>query len=168
MPAPPPTTTTRAATRRAVLGGTLAGLAALSACDLNDLDPRKDADPASAATTGAPVDADQDLVDEVVTELVRIAALVGAVRARFPRLRRPMAPLLALHAAHLGALGGDVPEPAAAAGQTTAAAALRDIRTQESRLQRRLADWSVAAESGTLARLLASMSAAVAQQLAAA
>ena len=31
--------------------------------------------------------------------------------------------------------------------------------------QRRLADWSVAAESGALARLLASMSAAVAQHL---
>jgi hypothetical protein len=162
VPAPPPITT-----RRAALGGTLAGLVTLSACDLGDLDPRSDNSPTSTTTTGAPVDADQVLVDDVVTDLVQLDSVVVAAQARFPRLRSPLAPLRTLHAAHLGALDAAVPQPAATSLPATAPAALREIRRQEARLQRRLADWSVAAESGTLARLLASMSAAVAQQLAA-
>jgi hypothetical protein len=44
--------------------------------------------------------------------------------------------------------------------------AARVLRREE-RAQRRLADWAVEARSGALARLLASMSAGVAQQLAA-
>lgn len=158
MPAPPP-----AATRRTALVGTLAGLAALSGCDL---DPR-DEDSTTAATMVAPVDADQTLVDEVVTELTRMVSLLASVQARFPRLRATTRQLRSLHAAHLDALAADGAELASTDGLTTAAAALRDIRVQEVRLQLRLADWSVTAESGTLARLLASMSAAVAQQLAA-
>ena len=41
------------------------------------------------------------------------------------------------------------------------------IRLRELQARARLADWSVAAESGALARLLASMSAGVASHLAA-
>jgi hypothetical protein len=149
-----------------VLGGTVVGLATLSACDLDDLDPRGD-DPTPAATTGAPIDEDQSLVDDVVAELLRMAALVAQAQARFPGLRRSTAPWRRLHAAHLEALGGGQAATRAAGRPTTAAATLRELRTQEAQLQRRLADWSVAAGSGALARLLASMSAAVAQQLAA-
>lgn len=162
MPAPP-----ASATRRTALGGTLAGLVALTGCDLADLDPRDDDDPTVSATTGTPVDADQELVDEVTSELARLIAVLGAARTSFPRLRQETAPFRTLHVAHLDALAGDLAAPAEAVQlPATAADALRDIRTQEARLQRRLADWSVAAGSGTLARLLASMSAAVAQQLA--
>lgn len=161
MPAPPP-----AATRRTALGGTLAALVALSGCDLDDLDPRDD-DPTAAATTGTPVDADQTLVEEVISELARMMSVLAAAQARFPRLRPMTRQLRSLHAVHLDALAGDVAEPVLTGAPTTPAAAHRDIRVQEARLQRRLADWSVAAESGALARLLASMSAAVAQQLAA-
>jgi hypothetical protein len=165
VPAPPPTALPTAS-RRAALGGTLVGLAALTGCDLGDLDPGGDDAPTSAGVTGAPADADQALVDEVVAELLRLSSLLGAAQRRFPRIRSRTAPFLAVHAAHLDALGGGVAEPPAAIGRTTADVALQEIRTQEARLQRRLADWSVAAESGTLARLLASMSAALAQQLA--
>jgi hypothetical protein len=149
-----------------VLSGTAVGLATLSACDVDDLDPRDD-DPTPAATTGAPVDADQALVDDVVAELLRMGALVAQAQARFPGLRRSTAPWRRMHATHLEALSGNAVSPRAPGRLTTAAAALRQVRTQEAQLQRRLADWSVAAGSGALARLLASMSAAVAQQLAA-
>lgn len=144
----------------------MVGLAGLSACDVGDLDPRDD-DPTPAATTGAPVDADRSLVDDVVAELLRMGALVAQVQARFPGLRRSTAPWRRLHATHLEALAGDAEAPPATGRLTTAAEAMRQVRTQEAQLQRRLADWSVAAGSGALARLLASMSAAVAQQLAA-
>jgi hypothetical protein len=144
----------------------LAGLAALTGCDLDDLDPRGSDDPTPAGASGAPVDADQQLVDEVSAELIRLGAVIGAAQRRFPKLRTRTAPFRTLHAAHLDALGSGAAPPPVTGVLTTAGAALQDIRTQESRLQRRLADWSVAAESGALARLLASMSAAVAQQLA--
>ena len=72
-----------------------------------------------------------------------------------------------LHAAHLAALAG---RPAAGGSPVPAFdgpdEALGRVRVREQQAQRRLAAWSVAAESGALARLLASMSAGVAQHLA--
>ena len=77
-----------------------------------------------------------------------------------------MRALAARHAAHVEALDGEPfagRSPAVSVGGP--AEALRRVRAAEQQAQRRLADWSVAAESGALARLLASMSAAVAQHL---
>jgi hypothetical protein len=64
-----------------------------------------------------------------------------------------------MHAEHLAVLEVRA-EPAD--GQPVA----RDVRAAETTLQRQLADAAVRAESGALAKLLASMAAAVAQQLA--
>jgi hypothetical protein len=168
-----------AATRRAALGGALATLAAVSACDLaQPADPAGDASGAASPTpsgeaAGAPSgngsasaeDPDAALVDEVLADLGELAALVAA-GSRFAPLRAPMRALAALHAAHLEALDGE-PAGQQSPGVRFAgpAEALRQVRVREQQAQRRLADWSVAAESGALARLLASMSAGVAQHL---
>ena len=61
--------------------------------------------------------------------------------------------------------GTDGPAPHALR-RLDAASALRLLRTRELRAQRRLVDSSLAAASGALARLLASMSAGIAQQVA--
>lgn len=151
-------------------GGAALGLLGVGGCDLDDLDPRGP-DPTPGPGGEAQVDADQVIVDDATAELARLAALLTATRARFPRLRARIAPLHALHLAHLETLGGVRDNagtaPTAPAATGSAGAAWGEVRTLESRLQRRLADWSVAARSGALARVLASMSAAVAQQLAA-
>ena len=92
-------------------------------------------------------DPDRTLVDEVVEHITATAALSG----RVPKLT-------AVHAAHLVALEA---EPVSAGP-----APLARLRRAETRLQRLLVDASLRAESGTLARLFASMSAAISQQLA--
>ena len=179
MPVPSVAPRAAAATRRAALGGALASLAAVSACDLAEpvdqpiggsgdtsLSPSGEAAgaPSGEAST-PPEDPDTALVDEVLTDLGELAALVAA-GARFAPLREPMRALAALHAAHVEALDGE-PVAGRSPGVRFAgpAEALRQVRAGEQQAQQRLADWSVAAESGALARLLASMSAGVAQHL---
>jgi hypothetical protein len=149
------------ATRRATLGGALLGLGAAAGCDL---------DPPGKEPTGAgpSVDGDPDtaLVEKVLAELARLTGLVSVVASEHPRLAPAMADLRALHVAHRTALGGEPGHEAASGGVHTGAdEALRLVRTRERRAQGLLADWSVRAESGALARLLASMSAGIAQRL---
>lgn len=159
-----PTTTTR---RTAIVGG-LGSLAFVAGCDLDDLDPTDD----STRSGGEPEDsepaqdADAALAEQVLRELQELIELVSAERSTYPHLSRSLTSLIDLHSAHREALGGE-PLAALTARQHSQgpAAALTLIRARELRAQRRLADWSVAARSGALARLLASMSAAVAQQL---
>jgi hypothetical protein len=152
VPVPSVAPRAAAATRRAALGGALATLAAVSACDLaqpadqpvsGSDGPSGDASLApSGEAAGAPSgevstpseDPDAALVDEVLASLGELAALVAAGKSQGVGFAGP-------------------------------AEALRRVRAAEQQAQRRLADWSVAAESGALARLLASMSAAVAQHL---
>jgi hypothetical protein len=177
---PPVVPRAAAATRRAALGGALATLAAVSACDLGQpVDRPADTTGAAAGTSSgepsgtssAPAssagdDPDAALVDEVLGELAQLSSLVAGA-ARIAPLRASMRALGELHAAHREALGDERgTEPPARRGFPGPAEALRQVRAQEQRAQRRLADSSVAAESGALARLLASMSAAVAQQVA--
>ena len=129
----------------------------------------------AAASSEPPVDADTDLVEGVVERVGRVAALVEGALAGYPALRERQGALRRLHRAHLEELDaardapGDVGGPAGGvdvAVPTTPTDALRLVRRQETGLQRFLTDAAVAAESGALAALLASMSAAVAQQLA--
>lgn len=122
--------------RRILLATGVAGAALVSGCG----DARSPA-PARAD------DPDTALVDEVVGRITATAAL----SARVPDL-------VALHTAHLDALDAAPP----VAGTASRARLLRSER----QLQRFLVDAAVRAESGPLARLLASMSAAVSQQLA--
>ncbi|GGO70043.1 hypothetical protein [Nocardioides deserti] len=166
MPPLPP------ASRRAVVGvGTvtlvpvLAGsLGACDASDVGDLLPGADPSGGSSPAPAPDPDADEALVDEAVGGLAEALALVAAVRVRHPRLRDALAGLEDTHAAHLAALEGEQRGPAAPP-TADAAAALALVRRRATATQRRLADQAVRADSGQLAQLLASMAAAVAQQL---
>jgi hypothetical protein len=153
------------ATRRAALAVTagLGGLA-VAGCTTDDGDP-----PTSTSTASAPsVDADAALVSEVAGRVAAADALVRQVLRDSPLLRSDLDPLRRMHEAHLEALGGhDGPARSSRPPRGRPADALRQVATSEQRLQRSLATAAVRAESGTLAKLLASMSAAVAQQLAA-
>lgn len=158
--------------RREVLGGAL-GLLVVTACDVDDLRPPEDeAAPtpssgpssASSASAGAEPDADTRLAEDAAYEIAVALALVDSVRRSFPRLRVQVQPLARMHRTHLTVLEPpaerSIPAPAAAA---TRAEALQRVRTAEEALQRTLTVAAVAAQSGALARLLASVSASVAQ-----
>ncbi len=157
------------ATRRTALGGALLGLGA-TGCRLDR--PDDPAAPGSAASAGADPDADPDpdagLVEGVLAELVELTALTTVVARRFPPLRGPTRGLVRLHVAHREALGDEVAATShdGAFRLPDAVAALALLRTRELRAQRRLVDSSVAAESGSLARLLSAMAAGVAQHVA--
>ena len=153
MPRRPPSVTRRTTVGATLVG--LAGLGVLAGCDLDDLDPRSDpADPDDPASSAPPEDADTLLVASVVADLT--AALAAVPR----RDRAAFRPLVRLHRRHLLELDG----AEQAAGLPTPAAA---VLQREQQLQQRLATAAVEAESGELARVLAAMSAGVAQQLAA-
>ncbi len=152
--------------RRTAIGGALAGLAAVSGCDLGAAD--ESPEPAAPSATTAPADPDTALVSTVRTELLELEALVTAAGAARPRLAVDLADLAALHEAHLAALpdGEESVEDPAVTG--TVDQVRVQVGRRELQGQRRLAEWSVAAQSGALARLLASMSAGIAVHLASA
>ncbi|WP_134738671.1 hypothetical protein [Nocardioides sp. 503] len=151
-----------AATRRTALGVALGGLLVTTACDLDDLDPRSDADP-SASPTAPPVDADTALVAEVVADIDATLARLPAARS----LGALPAELTALHLAHRAALSdGPAPTPVGGGRRLGAAPASAKVRRLERAHQSRLDEACLAAGSGALAALLASMSAAVSQRLA--
>lgn len=148
-------------TRRTALGGALAGLTVLTSCEL-DVGP---GDPAPTTEIGAD-DPDAALVEAVADDIVATSVLVAALRRRHRTLRPPLAELARMHDAHRKALGPgerSVPRPPPTAD---AAAALAVLRRREQHHRQLLAERALSARSGRLARLLASMSAAVAQQLA--
>ncbi len=159
MPARPVVTTRRSALAAAV------GVTGLAVAGCTSDSPDDPTDPVS--TSAPPVDADQSLVDGLVVTLASLQVSVDALSAEFPALRRDLAAVRRMHGAHLAALGGfddSIPSPAPhPAGRQ---AALEELVLSEQRLQRRLATAAVTAESGTLAKLLATMSAAVAQHVA--
>lgn len=152
----------RLVARRTTLTLGIGGVLAVAGCDLGGADPAP-----GAPSTTPPADPDAALVDDVLAELSSAADLADAVGSRFPRLTETMTALRRLHEAHIAALDGTpATDTGAVRVPATAPAALVTVRRREQRLQRRLVEAAVAAESGPLARLLASMSAAVSQQLA--
>lgn len=167
MPSLPPTSR-----RAAVTVGTVTVGAALhpllAACDVGDVGdalPGREEEPAGPSTAPDPT-ADQALVAEAADDVVGMLETVTALRVRHPRLRRSLAGLERLHLAHAEALEA-APSAPAARPTDGAEAALALVRRLELAHRRRLADRAVRADSGGLARLLASMSAGVAQHLAA-
>lgn len=129
-----------------VAAGVAAGLVAVAGCD--DGTGRRAAAPAATPTP----DPDVALVDGVLDELGRALRLASAAG---------MTGLVTLHRAHIMALDGTPPAPGPVRRVDAVA-----VRRRERLLQAHLVEAAVAAESGPLARLLASMSAAVAQRLA--
>ena len=129
--------------------------------------PATTSTPTSTATetvtgTGA-ADPDQVALDRA---MALTAALLVALEGAQPVLD-PGGRLAALHAAHLGALqeataSSETPTPLPApSGRMTAAR----LRRRELQAQRELAKLAQSAESGALARVLASMSAGIAAGL---
>lgn len=158
--------------RRGLLAGAL-GVAALTACDVDDLRPPEDEEtpssggtPSSSGSAATDPDTDPDtvLVNRVVTAIIGASVTIEGAR-RLPRLRQVLGPLDRAHFAHLAALDGEFegPPPRPPASY---AVALRRVRESELALQRDLAAAAVEAQSGALARLLASMSASISQHLA--
>jgi hypothetical protein len=150
--------TTWAASRRTALAGSVAAVAGglLAACDATS----SPSGPAgSGPATSAAEDPDAGLVDEAAAGTRQALALLVALPHRD---REAVGGLRELHRAHLGALDA----PARPAGHP-ARPTLAEVRRAESALQRRLAHLAARAESGPLARLLASMSAGIAAHLAA-
>ena len=131
----------RLLTRRTTLALGAAAIA-VTGCD--------DGDSPAPPTPPAP-EPDAALVDDVLVELAHAEQLAHAGGFQ---------DLVLLHRAHIEALDG--PETALEPGHATKTA----VRRAEVRLQRILAHTSATAESGALARLLASMSAAMSQVLA--
>jgi hypothetical protein len=127
--------------RRAALALGAAGLVAVAGCD--------DGSGAPVPPPSPSPDADEALVDEVLAEITAAWRLTAS---------RPG--LAAVHEAHIAALEGEI-DRAAVRRRVDAAT----LRSREKQLQAALVSSAMAAESGELARLLASMSAAVSQQL---
>ncbi|GAA3824484.1 hypothetical protein [Nocardioides panacisoli] len=136
--------------RRTVVVGGLGGLlvgGAVSACGSQ-----------SSGTTPA-AGSDTDLVDEVGQA---IADTLGRIRAaRGAGLRPVVRPFARLHDAHLKKLGWS-----GSARRSGAPATRDDVLADERRLQAHLARAAGEADSGALAQVLASMAAAIAQQVA--
>lgn len=160
-PSPPPLGAT---TRRTAVGAALAGLAVLpgvlSACD----EGRGGDTPASGVSTA--IDADAGLVSDLVDEIGALALLVDATGRAHRRLAAPMRSLHALHLAHLDVLGAEPPTGTTHRSRGDDDAALREVTRREQHLQSRLVGDAVSARSGQLARVLACMSAGVAQRVA--
>jgi hypothetical protein len=104
------------------------------------------------------------LVDEVLGRLTAALEVLSQAR-RAPKLRKPLGPLLQAHRRHVEVLEGELvgQEPAGAAPDPDVM--LRLVRQSERDLQAELVAAAGRAESGALARLLASMSASVTQHL---
>lgn len=153
------------ATRRGVLGGLLAGLSA-AGCDATTSGTKPVAPTSGTPATDPPEDPDRALVDDVRRQVGEVAALVRATVDRRPGLAAELRGLDRLHRRHLAALPGAGQPPTSPRAHGGAVELRSRVRAREASLQRSLADAAVAARSGPLAALLASMSAAVAQQLA--
>ena len=143
-PLPPPRLPRRTATGLLALGA-LAATGATAGCDLDEVLERPRAAP------------EQDADDRLATEMAAAIAAARTLAATRPRA----GDWVALHDAHLAALGGSAGPSGAppTAGQAS-------LRAVETALQRTLSDAAVRAESGALARTLGAMAAGVAQQLA--
>lgn len=155
------------ATRRTALG-LLAGTA-LAACDtgLTSSGPTSPTSPAPDSPTPI-AGPDLLLAGEALTATATALEMVVATRARRPRLRAELLGLERLHRAHLTVLTdtaatGTAREQAPLSGGD--ARVRTEVRARERVLQAELARWAMAAEDGVLARLLAVLSAGVAQQL---
>lgn len=109
--------------------------------------------------------ADDATVTAAATAIATVRGLVAATSERHIGLAGALAPLLAVHEAHLALLATDASARTPGRVGARSAAALARVRRAETDLQARLAALAGTATSGSFARALASMSAAVAQQL---
>ncbi len=156
--------------RRLLIVGGAAGLAGLvaSGCDVNN--PVDDEKEPKATAELAP---DVAVATSALAEIRALSTAVSSTLTRFPATRTRLASLVTMHRAHEESLADAVPERARATA--TAApyvvprrpeVALGKLAARERRLHGTLDGLALRAQSGDFARLLASMGAAVGQQLA--
>lgn len=150
------------ASRRAVVAGG-AGLVATLATGCGPTVPG-DAPGGVADPTEPAVDADSGLVEEVTSALAGALGTASATGRAHPPLRPLSRDLVALHRRHGDELGGLPPAEPAGRPPRQEAAARAALLAAEERLERRLVQAALAAESGALAQTFASMAAAVAQR----
>ena len=154
------------ATRRSTVTATALGAAGLVGCSVDDpLPSTTRASPSSStATDAATADPDRVALDRAVALTSGLLAALAEAPPVIDRAGR----LAAMHTAHLAALQQATtttttatPSPGATRGRLTAAR----LRRRELNAQRELAQLAQAAESGPLARVLATMSAGIAAGL---
>ena len=163
--------TIRRATRRTALAGCAAAGWALAGCTSAGSGPGSDASSSAEpnepvdTTTATPADPDRVALDRAVALTTALLTEVSVGASRLD----PDGSLAALHTAHLAALNEAV-GPSASASPSPALPSPRPtragLRHREAAAQRELAGLAEHAESGALARLLASMSAGIAARLA--
>jgi len=131
-----------------------------------DIDPPSRED--SSADQVPPPPEDSELVLAVVAALVRARSVLEAATLAVPDLTPLLEPVATAHTAHLEVLAGavadaDVPTPAPSRIPARRDRALAAVRRSEQRLLGEVRRGCVAAASGDLARVLASMAASTAQ-----
>lgn len=155
--------TGRPLSRRTTLSSALAAPFVLVACDIDP--PARESE--SSPTAPHPPE-DSELVATVVAELVRAQAVLTAATHTAPILDARLAPVVTAHTEHLAVLVEAVPEaelPTAPAVSVPARIlpALAAVRRSEQRLVREVRECCLAAASGDLARVLASVAASTSQ-----
>lgn len=157
----------RPLSRRTTLGSALVAPLVLAACDIDPPVRESDSSPATP-----PPPEDSELVAGVVAALLRAQSVLTAAAASVPSLGTRLEPVSVAHAAHLDVLVGavpeaDVPTPAPASVPSRILPALQAVRRSEQRLLREVRTGCLAAASGDLARVLASIAASTSQHSAA-
>lgn len=150
-------------TRRTTVGMALVAPLVIAGCDIDP--PSRDA---PSGDRVPPPPEDSELVIAVVAALVRARSVLEAATLAVPDLTPLLEPVASAHAAHLEVLAGavadaDVPTPAPARIPARRERALAAVRRSEQRLLREVRRGCVAAASGDVARVLASMAASTAQ-----
>lgn len=154
--------------RRTSLALAVTAPLALAACEIDPPSARSSATPSASPST--PPLPDTDVVTAARTAILSMVAAAETVTAAHPRLGRELDAWLSLHSAHLEVLlddsGDDTEAPADGVLPAPRAASARArFVSDEGRLAGTLADLAREAASGDLARVLASMSAAVTQRV---
>ena len=166
---PSPSTTRRAFLRHAgstVLAATGVG-AVLAGCSGDD---EGSTDNVSVAPTASDPSADETAAARALRDTVRLAATYDAVLARHQRLRPTLRGPRADLQEHLDVLSGTLGDGTTASGKPLSLpgspnAALRQLASDENAMLRRRRRDAIRAESGELARLLASIAASHAQHV---
>ncbi len=151
--------------RRTALGAALAAPLALAACDI---DPPVRQTESSAAIPPPPEDS--ELVAGVLGSLFIAQSVLDAATRSVPALVDRLGPVRAAHSDHIEVLVGvadGVPTAPLATVPDRILPALAKVRRSEQRLLRDVREGCLAAASGDLARVLASIAASTSQHSAA-
>lgn len=156
-------------TRRTTLALAVGTLLApgLSACGTDR--PLRASGPAPEPAADPDTDADTGLLTAALDAIDEVVVLLTTVRRREASLRASLTPLVRLHEAHRALLTEAAPDQhppkVSRARLPRRGSARAAVVEREHALAAHLAEAAVAAESGTFARVLASMSAGIGQHV---